>query len=97
MSYYRYRQNNSGGGWDSPAIEVFIEANSPTEADKIAIENGIYFDPDYEIDCECCGNRWSNAGDWDAWDEIPSLYETPLDEYLYGNFPRRLVIKGEQK
>ncbi len=95
MTYYHYRQNNSGGGWGEPAIEVFIEASTPDEADEIAVKHGIYFDPFYEVDCECCGNRWDNA--WDSYDQIPPVYKSPLDDLLYEGCVRRLVIKGENK
>lgn len=63
MTYYTYRQNNSGGSFSDPAINVVIKADSPAQADAIAITKGIYFDPEFEIDCECCGNRWSSAVD----------------------------------
>ncbi len=95
MTYYRYRQNNSGGGFEGPAIEVFVEADSEDEADEIAQEHGIYFDPLYLIDCECCGNRWSEA--WDSYEQIPPEYYSELDELLYGNCVRRLVINRENK
>lgn len=64
MKYYEYRQNNSGGSFTEPAISVFIEADTPEEADSIAIENGLYFGG--EGDCECCGDRWYTASEYDA-------------------------------
>ena len=73
MTYYNYRQNNSGGSFIDPAISVVIKADSPEQADAIALTKGIYFDPEFEIDCDCCGNRWSSAVEWgvSTSDEIP--------------------------
>ena len=70
---FRFWQNNSGGGWAdiepvTPNVrtdghDVYIEAESSDEADKIAEANGIYFGGVSEgIDCECCGDRWYRAG-----------------------------------
>lgn len=64
MSWYSYRQNNSGGGHEYDAsrgisVTVYIEANSADEANGRAREIGLYFDGvDGGWDCECCGDRW---------------------------------------
>lgn len=66
--FYKYRQNNSGGSFGLPAIEVYIEASSPHEADARAeVETNIYFNDEY--DCPCCGSRWDTASKWDAVEE----------------------------
>lgn len=97
MTYYHYRQNNSGGGFEGPAIEVFVEADSEDEADEIAQEHGIYFDPLYLIDCECCGNRWGSA--WDSYDEVPpeDEFDSWYDQFLHAGCVKQLVIKKESK
>lgn len=62
MSFYTYCQNNSGGDFDvdeEVAHYVIIEAPNADAADERAKEVGLYFDG--EGDCECCGNRWSEA------------------------------------
>jgi len=43
MTYYMFRQNNSGGSFRTPAINVIVEASSKDEANYIAtvIEKGI--------------------------------------------------------
>ena len=69
MSFYTFRQNNSGGAFSLPAINVFVEADSAGEANDIAESHGVYFDDDYEVDCECCGQRWYRATEWDAREE----------------------------
>ena len=62
---YEYDQNNSGGSFESPALKVFIEANSASEADERAQDiYGIYFDGVARgICCDCCGDRWDKADD----------------------------------
>lgn len=40
--FYTYRQNNSGGYYIGPSY-VIVEADSSSEADFIAEQNGIYF------------------------------------------------------
>lgn len=95
MSYWKYSQTNSGGGFTQPAIIVWVEADTDTQANQIAEKNGIYFDPLFQIDCECCGNRWNDA-------EGP--YEKPFGpeefELIWAKrdgVPAQIVIKGEQK
>jgi|688.fasta_scaffold224453_3 hypothetical protein len=62
MPFYHYDQNNSGGVFMEPALNVFIEASSHEEADTIAEANGLYFDGvDENMDCPCCGDRWSRS------------------------------------
>lgn len=75
--FYTYGQNNSGGGFDVNADRglshfVIVEANSAEEADARTEEIGVYFDPEYNFDCECCGTRWSPA--WGEGDEEPLIY-----------------------
>ena len=80
--FYRYDQNNSGGGFtvdEDVTYNVIIEADSADEADRKAEDIGIYFDDDFEYDCECCGTRWSYA--WGEGDETPMIYGTPVEEY----------------
>jgi hypothetical protein len=62
--WYKYRQNNSGGIFvysDYVANFVLIEASSVAEANSKAESIGIYFNGlgDIGIDCDCCGERWS--------------------------------------
>jgi len=82
MPFYTYDQNNSGGFFKEPAHYVIVEADNEFEADAIAIQNGVYFDPDFNIDCECCGPRWTAMSN--------SLWRSnePTDEPLiYGEQP----------
>ena len=82
MSFYTFYQNNSGGTFALPAINVSVEADSADEANDIAESHGVYFDDDYDIDCECCGQRWYRATEWDAVDEPaePTEYEVSYAE-----------------
>jgi len=58
--FYLFRQNNSYGKFLKPAREVFIEADDVigalTRAEGI---EGIYFKGSSDMDCPCCGPRWS--------------------------------------
>ena len=92
MPYYIYRQNNSGGSFSAPAIKVAIKAATPADADAIAIQNGIYFDPEFEIDCDCCGNRWSEASEYNKFDEVPPATEWEETFAKYDEVPALLVI-----
>lgn len=77
MPFYTYNQNNSFGIFKGPAHYVIVEADNTAEADTIAVKNGLYFDRDYDVDCECCGQRWRSS----KWIE-------PTDEPLiYGKHP----------
>ena len=70
--FYRFRQNNSGGYLNNPALNVYVEAASEDEARDIFITiPGCYFDPDYKRDCRCCGNRWDEY----IYDIYPSDYD----------------------
>lgn len=61
--FFTYDQNNPYGKFEGPAIAVIVEADSPTEADTIAMTLGVYFDEGYQLDCECCGSRWGRASE----------------------------------
>lgn len=79
--FFEYSQNNSGGGFDFEEWKVteyvIVEADDDNEADRIAQGLGVYFDDNYEIDCDCCGTRWSQASSWDK-SPLPSKYGTPI-------------------
>jgi len=76
-TWYHFRQNNSGGGWDideNVGQDVFIEAHDADEANARADEIGIYFDGvDSGQDCECCGDRWYPVSAWSSCGESMSF------------------------
>ena len=74
--FYVYNQNNSGGFYMEPAINVVIEAKSGTEADLTAVKNGVYFDPEYIQDCDCCGTRWDSFGGayWNGYSSLSDVF-----------------------
>lgn len=83
MKFFTYRQNNSGGSFDSDHERgishfVVIEAQNAAYANYKATEIG--------IDCSCCGDRWYEADG--PGDDEPSEYGKPipatLDEYNAG-------------
>lgn len=88
MVFYTYDQNNSGGGFDEDAgagltHRVIVEANDTYEADLIAQSIGIYFDENYDIDCECCGTRWDSA--WGEGDPVPSIFGQDVSTGIYSS------------
>jgi hypothetical protein len=65
--FYSFRQNNSGGSFKGPAITVWVEADSPEEANNIFTTlDDCYFDPEYKQDCECCLTRWHETLDFEG-------------------------------
>lgn len=82
MPFFEFHQNNSGGAFKPPAINVIIEADNANEANEKALWHGIYFDGcAYGLDCSCCGDRWYPQWDDDG-TEAPSHYSTPVDQYV---------------
>lgn len=91
--FYQFRQNNSGGSFDEPAINVIVEASSAVEANEIAQQHGIYFDGcDSGTDCSCCGDRWSPASEYDA-SERPQVYDAVLTEDIVKEPPEDAPFK----
>ncbi len=93
MSYFEFHQNNSGGSFTTPAINVIVKADNAEQANAIALANGIYFDPEFEIDCDCCGNRWSEADDYFALDTIPEVSEFYLAWAKSDGVPAQIAIE----
>jgi len=75
--WWRYSQNNSGGGFDARGgYATYIHAPSASQADAIAENNGIYFDGVRDgSDCPCCGDRWSSA-----WSNEPDIEDCTVAE-----------------
>jgi hypothetical protein len=75
MSFYKFRQNNSGGSFTFDhkrglSVHVYVEASSAEEANARAQQDlGIYFDGDG--DCPCCGDRWRRVYADDAEASFP--------------------------
>lgn len=89
--FFTFDQNNSGGYFTGPAIDVVVEARTADEANARAEDLGLYFDG--AGDCiECCGYRWSEQYDDDDGTEVPSKYGEPITaEGLLESFSRRWV------
>lgn len=75
--FYEFNQNNTGGSFEVNEMvchRVFIQANNDDEANKIALNMGIYFDGvSGGLDCGCCGDRWHESTEYDAI-EFPKEY-----------------------
>lgn len=86
--FYTYYQNNSGGNYQEDhehgiSCYVIVEAGSPGEANDKAERIGLYFDSD--MDCECCGPRWSRKRVSTDAREIPNVYGCPVAELDFDN------------
>jgi len=83
--FFTYRQNNSGGSFNIDpeagiSIFVVVEADSAGDADRRAVDIGLYFDGcETGEDCECCGDRWSRASDYDG-EDFPRAYGNPIED-----------------
>lgn len=88
--FYTYNQNNSFGKFKGKYDLISIEADSPEEADIIALrETEIYF----AQDCPCCGSRWSQANDYYCY-EFPSDYgDKDIRKDSYKKFSLRKEMK----
>lgn len=89
MSYFRFRQNNSGGFFDGTPM-VFVQADNADDANRIAQDNGIYFNGVADgIDCGCCGDRWHRVYDDDAIDTptaaVYSLADADFTDVTYAD------------
>jgi hypothetical protein len=91
MAWFRFHQNNSGGSHDIDhkkgiGPNVWVEADTPEEANEYAKSIGVYFDGvEKELDCECCGDRWYPVQDHDKIDEyeIRREYDFFFHNYVY--------------
>lgn len=99
--FYHFSQNNSGGNFhfnEEKGIthHVIIEADNTSEANAIAEEIGIYFDGcSTGRDCECCGNRWYSACDWDKKD-FPHVYGEEIKKALNTSHFYRWIEPGKE-
>jgi hypothetical protein len=85
--FYHYRQNNSGGGFNPPAINIIIEADNAEQANRLAIYDGLYFNGcDNGMDCPCCGDRWSEAWSDEKGTESPTIYGESVEEFLKSDY-----------
>lgn len=62
-NFWLYSQLNTGGYFDDNLPRrLWIQAETPGEANLRALAIGIYFDGvETGDDCECCGDRWDAA------------------------------------
>ena len=77
--FFTFNQNNLGGSFsydESSGISewVIIEAKNADQANDRAECIGLYFDGwGSEMDCPCCGDRWSRVWEEEG-DDFPSIY-----------------------
>jgi hypothetical protein len=94
LKYYVFMQNNSHGRFIDPATQLVIEAGSENEALNIAFDLGVYFDPEFERDCECCGTRWGYPY---AEDQVPAVDDNIRQFAASDKVAAQLVIVKEDK
>lgn len=82
--FFTFRQNNSGGQWSYPAINVIVEAEDGPGANSLAERKmDVYFDGCSKgWDCSCCGDRWYPMWTEEEGDDEPSLYGQPVSEMV---------------
>lgn len=91
MSFFTYKQNNSGGKWEYSEFSgisriVVIEADTAAEADFKAEIIGLYFDGvRVNLDCKCCGDRWSSKEGVGSGSDVPTYFGHPLSETVWVN------------
>lgn len=80
--FFTFGQNNSGGSFDGPAVNVIIEAPDMETACKLTEphftlcgDSGRYADYDYCGCCPCCGHRWSKP-----WNNEPKTVEDMVNQ-----------------
>ena len=70
MTFWIFRQNNSGGSFvldmtQGIGVWVIVEASSQAHALERAAAVGIYMDGvELGVDCPCCGDRWSEPEEY---------------------------------
>lgn len=99
--FYHFSQNNSGGSFHfnkekGITCHVVIEADNASEANAIAEEIGIYFDGcSTGRDCSCCGDRWNEVWEIDR-EEVPSVYGSPVQEFINSEYTHRWMETGKE-
>ncbi len=73
LKWFGQNQNNSGGRFTKPAKNLWIQAISEDEAEKVF--DGLDLNMSF---CSCCGVRW--GGFWNEGSKYPEYYGTPLNE-----------------
>ena len=85
LKWFHFRQNNSGGYFKAPAVEVFIEAvdeaGAQARANFIGMSNA--------GSCSCCGDRWNGCDD----EALPVVFELGYG----GSFGRDTAIPEAMK
>ena len=78
LKFFTFSQNNSGGTFivDQDVDQyVIVQATCADDANSRAKEHGIYFNGCVSgMDCDCCGDRWSEQWDDDYGNDMPEIY-----------------------
>lgn len=98
MGLWIWRQNNTRGSFKKPAKEIIVEADNYEKAEQIFLSiDGCYYDPLYQRDCDCCGQRWYEGyeiTEAEAQENI-SLNNDKRWTVFDASIPRLIVIKKD--
>lgn len=101
-TFFNFRQNNSGGKWTGPAVNVLVEAKTLDEAIlkssphiTLCGDSGLYADYDDCGCCPCCGHRWTKPWreDREKMEDIRHLFQDGDLRYMGG--VRLALIKDD--
>lgn len=108
MTWYVYRQNNSGGFFKKPALMVAVEIDAKSltgeESNTVAFSRAksVGVDPNAPY-CECCGKRWSDHAEeredrpaaddgWDMYRKWAKRDQVPLALYIHADGTKEEVM-----
>lgn len=91
--FYTYDQNNSGGNWAKGMPNyLIVEATSESDADRRAVDAGVYFNGvDEGYDCECCGDRWYSPEDGTDEPLVYGKHPSEIKPFLKGDLAVRVI------
>ncbi|MCY7059545.1 hypothetical protein [Streptococcus oralis] len=99
MTFYVYRQNNSGGYFvedENVSAHVIIEAENEAQAD-IKFDEIIDKKSEYTTYCPCCGKRWSGVDETYQNVEVDSAVAEQLKKHRYYDKAVLYMADGTKK
>ena len=85
MTFYVYRQNNSGGYFvedENVSIHVIVEADTEEQANE-KFDEILDGDSQYTTYCPCCGQRWGGIDETYQKVEVDSVVAEQLKKHRY--------------
>jgi hypothetical protein len=91
--FYTFGQNNPGGVYHG-VQNIIIEADSAEQANNLSFKHNIYFNVcDADIDCSCCGDRWSPVTESDGTQkpQVGSVIYEGSEQDIVKNFYKEIA------